>query len=64
MTVPAKGARSRLEHGVGGASGSGPLMLVRVAGRDLKARVKYVEPAPFTRISPLGVEEQRVSVVG
>lgn len=48
-----------------GAVRPGARMLVMVPGNEeVEARVERVEPAAFTRLSPLGVEEQRVNVIG
>jgi HlyD family secretion protein len=44
--------------------GSGaPVRIDAGSGMLLEGRVRYVEPAAFTKISALGIEEQRVNVV-
>ena len=45
------------------AQPGGPARVERWGGPPLAARVRLVEPAAFTKVSALGIEEQRVKVV-
>ena len=41
----------------------GDRVIVRAGGREIGARVSRVEPSAFTKVSPLGIEEQRVNII-
>jgi HlyD family secretion protein len=41
-----------------------PIMIAGWGGAPLRGRLRVVEPSAFTKVSALGIEEQRVNVVG
>jgi HlyD family secretion protein len=41
-----------------------PILIERANAKPLRAKVRLVEPSAFTKVSALGVEEQRVNVIG
>ena len=42
-----------------------PMVVLRGSGdRTPRARVRLIEPSGFTKVSALGIEEQRVNVIG